>query len=116
MTDGPQDDGYALALLVDLRDICRKIGEHHYRMAAELHDLQRKVANPQVHGLEKDLTFRVEQTAFEDHGETLRTISLNGNIEVAKAAFQASVRYYPKERWLLLWRSRIVERYEPPNK
>jgi hypothetical protein len=48
-------------------------------MAAGLHNLLRQVANPQVHGLDKDQTFRVEQTAFGENGEPLRTISLNGN-------------------------------------
>jgi hypothetical protein len=41
-----------------------------------------KVANPNVHGLDKELTFRVQQTAIGEYGETLRTISLNGNAEV----------------------------------
>ena len=63
MTDEPQGDGYTLGLLVDLRDLCTKIGDNHYRMAAELHDLLCKVANPNVHGLDKELSFRVQQTA-----------------------------------------------------
>ena len=106
-------DGYTLGLLVDLRDLCTKIGDNHYRMAAELHDLLRKVANPNVHGLDKELTFRVQQTALSEGGETLRTISLNGNKAVARAAFDAAVRCYPRERWLLLWGAYIVEKYEP---
>ena len=113
MAEETEGDGYTLGLLVDLRDVCRKIGDNHYRMAAELHDLLRKVANPQVHGLDKELTFRVEQTAHGADGETLRTISLNGNAEVARAAFEAAARCYPRERWLLLWRSYVVEKYEP---
>jgi hypothetical protein len=115
MTDEPADDGYTLGLLVDLRDLCTKIGDNHYRMAAELHDLLRKVANPNVHGLDKELSFRVQQTALGEYGETLRTISLNGNAEVARAAFQAAVRCYPHERWRLLWGAYIVEKYEPEN-
>jgi hypothetical protein len=113
MTDEPQGDGYTLGLLVDLRDLCTKIGADHYRMAAQLHDLLRKVANPNVHGLDKELSFRVQQTAVGEYGETLRTISLNGNAEVARAAFHAAVRCYPGQRWLLLWGSYIVEKYEP---
>jgi hypothetical protein len=30
--------------------------------------------------LDKELTFRVEQTAHDEHGETLRTISLKGGL------------------------------------
>ena len=113
MTDDAQTDGYALGLLVDLRDICTRIGNNHYRMAAELHALLRKVANPDVHDLDKELTFRVEQTAHGKQGETLRTISFSGNAEVARAAFDAAVRCYPRERWLLLWGAHIVKRDEP---
>ena len=115
MTDDPQGDGYTLGLLVDLRDLCTKIGDNHYRMAAELHDLLREVANPNVHGLDKELSFRVQQTASGEYGETLRTISLNGNAEIARAAFQAALRCYPHERWRLLWGAYIVEKYEPQN-
>jgi hypothetical protein len=71
MTDEPQGDGYTLGLLVDLRDLCTKIGADHYRMAAQLHDLLRKVANPNVHGLDKELSFRVQQTAHGEYGEAL---------------------------------------------
>jgi hypothetical protein len=113
--DTQRGDGYTLGLLVDLRDICRKIGDNHYRMSAELHDLLRKVANPEVHGLDKELTFRVQQTAHGEYGEALRIISLNGNAEVARAAFHAAVRCYPRERWLLLWGAYVVEKYEPAD-
>jgi len=37
---------------------------------------------------------------MEGMAETLRIISLNGNAEVARAAFQAAVRCYPRKRWL----------------
>jgi predicted Zn-dependent protease len=53
-----------------------------------------------------------QQTAVGEYGEALRTIS-NGNSEVARAAFNAAVRCYPDQRWLLLWRAYIVEKYEP---
>jgi hypothetical protein len=115
MTGDTQGDGYTLGLLVDLLDICRKIGDNHYRMSAELHDLLLKVANPGAHDLDEELTFRVQQTAHGEYGETLRTISLNGNAEVARAAFRAAVRCYPRERWLLLWGAYVVEKYEPAN-
>jgi len=113
-SQAPRDDeAYTLGLLVDLRDLCRKIGETHYRMSAELHDLLRKVAHPNVSDVDKELTFRVQQQAFGGHGETIRIISLNGNKDVALAAFGAAVRCYPTERWLLLWGAYIVEKHEP---
>ena len=66
-----------------------------------------------MHDLDAEFSFRVQQKAFGEYGETLRTVSLNGNAEIARAAFQAAVRSYPRERWLLLWGSYIVEKYEP---
>ena len=48
MSQAPSDEAYTLGLLVDLRDLCQKIGDTHFRMAAELHDLLRKVAHPSV--------------------------------------------------------------------
>jgi hypothetical protein len=73
------------------------------------------VAHPNVSVVDKELTFRVQQQAFGEYGETLRTISLNGNKDVALAAFNAAVRCYPNERWFLLWGSYIVNKHEPEN-
>jgi hypothetical protein len=106
-------DGYALGLLVDLRDLCQKIGDGHYSMAAELHDLLRKVAHPNVGDVDKELQFKVEQRAAGEYGEVLRTISLNGNVEVGRAAFDAAVKCYPKEKWFLLWGSYVIAKYDP---
>ena len=113
MTDETAGNRYALGLLVDLRGLCRKIDDNNYRMVAELHDLLCKVARPNVHDREKELTFRVQQTAIGAHGETLRTISLEGDMVVARATFRVAVRCYPRVLWLLLWGSYIVEKYEP---
>jgi hypothetical protein len=66
MSQAPSDEAYTLGLLVDLRDLCRKIGDSHFRMASELHDLLRKVAHPNVSDVDKELTFRVQQQAFGD--------------------------------------------------
>ena len=37
----PHDEAYTLGPLVDLRQLCQKIGDTHFRMAADLHDLLR---------------------------------------------------------------------------
>src|SRR5258708_40202446 len=87
MTDDSQGDRYTLGLLVDLRDLCTKIGDNHYRMAAELHDLLRKVANPNVNGLDNELSFRGQQTASGEYGGTLPTLLLKCNSHAAHAAF-----------------------------
>jgi hypothetical protein len=71
----------------------------------------RKLAHPSVSDVDKDLTFRVQQQAFGEYGETIRTISLNGNKDVALA--NAAVRCYPNEKWFLLWGSYIVKKARP---
>ena len=117
MAQEEQPDRYALGLLVDLRELCEEIGTKNDEFASRLWDLLRQVANPNVHGLDKELTFRVKEvdTADVAFPEELRAISLNGNIEVARGAFEAAVRCYPQRRWMLLWGSYIVENYVPPR-
>jgi hypothetical protein len=56
-----EGDAHTLGLLVDMRELCRKIAENHHHYAAQLHGLLRQVQNPNVHGLDKELSFRVEQ-------------------------------------------------------
>jgi len=104
MTHQATDDGYTLGLLVDLRDLCTKIGDSHRRMAAELHDLLRQVARPDVPGpgLDKDFSFRVQQTALGEYGEALRTTSLNGNAEVASDQGKGRPEGRPVSRITLL--------------
>ena len=53
-------------------------------MAAELHDLLRKVARPNRSDVDKELTFSVQQRAVGENGEGIRTISLNGNSDDAE--------------------------------
>jgi hypothetical protein len=114
-----EDDGdaHTLGLLVDMRDLCTKIAEEHHHYAAQLHELLRQVKNPNVHGLDKELTFRVEQLQLgepDQYAETLRAMSLNSNMALARAAFGAAVKHYPNQRWILKWAAQIVERYDPP--
>lgn len=115
-----EGDAHTLGLLVDLRNLCTRMGDEHHRMASELHDLLRQVQNPNVHGLDKELTFRVEQldekADAETHPELFRSLSLNCSINLARAAFEAACKCYPTRRLILKWGGYIVERYEPPKK
>jgi hypothetical protein len=55
MSQAPSDEAYTLGLLVDLRHLCQKIGETHFRMAAELHDLYRYLNDATEAGAIRDL-------------------------------------------------------------
>lgn len=82
--------------------------------ADEHHDLSRQVQNPNVHGLQKELTLPVETLGHEEfHSETLRGMSLNCSITLARGAFAAAIKAYPNQRMILKWRSYIVEKYDP---
>ena len=114
-----EDEGDAdtLGLLVDMRDLCTKIAEEHHHYASQLHDPLRQVENPNVHGLDKHLTFRVEQlderVPADQHPEMFRSLSLNCSIDLARAAFAVACKRYPNGRLALKWGGYIVEKYEP---
>ena len=89
-------------------------------IASELHDLLRQVQNPNVHGLDKELTHRVEQfdeiADPEGWPEMFRSLSLNCSGTLARAAFDAACKCYPNRRLVLKWGALVIERYEPPRK
>lgn len=110
-------DAHTLGLLVDLRNLCRRIGEEHHRMAGELHDLLQQVQNPNVHGLDKELGFRVVQVdgdvPREQWPELYRALSLNCSITLARAAYDAACKAYPNCGIVLKWGGVVVDHYEP---
>jgi hypothetical protein len=56
--------------------------------------------------------FKVEQwDRSEDRVVWL--IAVSNNFLVARAAYEAAVKYNPRERWLLRDGIRVVERYQP---
>jgi len=120
MDGDDEGDAHTLGLLVDLRDLCSRIGDEHHRMASELHDLLRQVQNPNVHGLNKELTHRVEHlngdTPLDQWPEMYRILSANCSGVLARAAFEAACKSYPNQRLILKWGAYIVERYEPLEK
>jgi len=109
VADEDAGDAHTLGLLVDLRNLCTRIGDEHHRMASELHDLLRQVQSPNVHGLDKEMGYRImqldEKGDPEGWPEMLRALSL--------AAFEAACKCYPTRRMILQWGSIVVDRYEP---
>jgi hypothetical protein len=101
-------------LLLELRKLAKKAADANDGPAAEFNELLRSVANPNAPELAKDLPFKVRSFAPGSQ-ETLRTISLNGNIEIARAAFDAARKLYPNDRWVLLWGSWVVDDTMPPD-
>ena len=112
-----EGDAHTLGLLVDLRKLCSRIGDEHRRMASELHDLLRQVQNPNVHGLDRELGFRVQQLDEKGNPESwpelFRLLSLNCSMTLARAAFEAACKCYPNKRLVLKWGGVVVDRYEP---
>src|SRR4029079_971957 len=56
-----EGDAHTLDLLTDLRNLCDEINAAHGNFTARLNDLMRQMANPNVHGLDRELTYRVMQ-------------------------------------------------------
>ena len=63
---------------------------------------------PQRLGQGEGVPFKVRQFVGKSE-EVLRTLSLNGNIELARAAFEAAKRIYPNDRLVLLWGAYVVD-------
>jgi len=96
------------------------LGRITTRWRAELHDLLTQVQNPNVHGLNKELTHRVEHlngvTPLDQYPEMYRILSANASSALARAAFEAACKCYPNQRLILKWGSYVVERYEPKKR
>jgi len=111
-----EGDGYTLALLIELRKLCTKIAEENHVYTNEVHRLLQQLVNPNLHGLDRDLSFRVIQQSAEGYyGEKLRTVSANANMSLGHAALQAAIKQDPKSRWMLLYPGGVAGRYDPPG-
>ena len=58
----PSEDGgdaLTLGLLVELRDLCQKVAYENEGFAIEVHRLLQQLTNPNLHGLDSELHFRV---------------------------------------------------------
>jgi hypothetical protein len=104
MEDG---DRHTLALL-ELRELAREASDTTDVLAQRFQALLRSVSNPNAADLAKELPFKVRQFKGKS-GELLRTLSLNGNIELARAAFETAKWIYPNDRLVLLWGSYVVD-------
>ncbi len=103
-----EGDRHTLGLLMELRALAKECADTSSDMAARFHDLLRSVSNPNAPDVAKDLPFKVRQFNGKSD-ELLRTVSLNGNIEVARGAFEVAKRVYPNDRLVLLWGGFVVE-------
>ncbi len=112
---GDEGDAYTLGLLVELRALCQKIADHNDAYSMEAHHLLQRLSNPNLHGLEAHLHFRVVQLGPGYYGETLRIVSANANAALGHAAFHVAVKHYPNCRWMLTWHGGVANRYDPPG-
>jgi hypothetical protein len=109
-------DGYTLGLLLEFRKLCQKIAEDNEAYAYEARRLLQQLNNPNLRGLDRDLSFRViQKSAANYYGETLRTVSANANLNLGHAALEAAIKQDPKSRWMLLYPGGVAGRYDPPG-
>ena len=111
-----EGDGYTLGLLMELRKLCTKIAEENHVYVSEVHRILQQLVNPNLHGLDGDLSYRVIQKSAEGYyGETVRTVSANANPDLGHAALRAAIKQDPKSRWMLLYPGGVAGRYDPPG-
>jgi hypothetical protein len=108
--------GSTLGLLLELRKLCHKIADDNQGYTSDVHRLLQQLVNPNLHGLDRDLSFRVfQQTAEGYYGETLRTVPRNANLILGHAAMKEAIRQDPKSCWMLLYPGGVAGRYDPPG-
>jgi hypothetical protein len=112
MPEGRLNEADTLALVAELRDLCAKLARQWAVSEGELHRLLRNFAQPDLCAPARTYQFKVEQwDKTEDHIVWL--IAVSNNFLVARAAYEAAVKFNPRERWLLRDGIRVVERYQP---
>lgn len=112
MPEGQLNEADTIGLLAELREFCARLARQWAVSEAQLHRLIREVARPELCAPERSYQFKVEQwDKSEDH--VIWLIAVSNNFLVAQAAYEAAVKFNPRERWLLRDGIRVVERYEP---
>jgi hypothetical protein len=113
MPERSPNEADTVGLVAELRQLCADLARRFAVSEAQLHRLIRDFAHPELHGPERSYQFKVEQwDKTEDH--VIWLIAVSNNFLVARAAYDAAVKYNPRERWLLRDSIRVIERYEPP--
>ena len=111
-----EEDGerHTLGLLLQLRELCEKAADTQDDLAWRLHELLRSISSSNTPDVAAELTFRVEGFIGRS-SMPMRTMSLNGNITVARAAYEATLKLYPNDRWILTWGGVVVADSMPPT-
>jgi hypothetical protein len=113
MPERSMNEADTVGLIAELRQLCADLARRFAVSEAQLHRLIRDFAHPELHGPERSYQFKVEQwDKTEDH--VIWLIAVSNNFLVARAAYDAAVKYNPRERWLLRDGIRVIERYQPP--
>ncbi len=110
-----EGDGQSLGLLLEMRALCQAITEQNDRFAYEAHKLLQRLANPNLHGLDEKLSYRVVQREPEFYGANIRLIAACGNLTMGHVALKEAIRQDPRSGWILLSPGRVCGRYDPPG-
>ena len=62
---------------------------------------------------QKELAGRLHAVPPGMYASPLRLMAATADIKVSHAAFEAAVRLFPNERWVLTWCEKIVREWEP---
>ena len=86
-----EGDRHTLGLLLELRSLAQECANANAEMTNRFHQLLRSVSSSNTPDVAKELPFKVRQFIGQSD-ELLRTLSLNGNIDIARGAFEVAKR------------------------
>jgi hypothetical protein len=114
MPERSLNEADTIALVADLRQFCANLARQWALSEAQLHRLISDFARPELPAPARSYQFKVEQwDKTEDH--VIWLVAVSNNFLVARAAYEAAVKFNPRERWLLRDGIRVVERFEPQS-
>jgi hypothetical protein len=115
MAERHLNEADTIGLLAELREFCARLARQWSLSEVQLHQLMRDFSQPELSAPERSFQFKVEQwDKTEDH--VIWLIAVSNNFLVARGAYEAAVKFNPRERWLLRDGIRVVERYDPHSR
>ncbi len=101
---------YTLGLLEQLRAECKALWGASSNAYFRVDDLLRQLANPNLHDLNSNMTFRVE--LWDRHAMHIRWVVAAANsIPVASAAFDAAIASWPDQHFTLRQGIRVLREH-----
>ena len=98
--DAGEGQLHTLGLLEQLRDECKSLWSASSEAYFRVDELLRRLANPNLHDIPRNLPFRVEM--WDQSDQHIRwVISASASVAIGHAALDAAIANYPDQRFTL---------------